>query len=135
MIPKVVLDTNILISAIIFGGKPRDILQLVLHKRIIAVTSPSLITELGEVLIKKFDFLPERVQLIVKKLKRNFKVVNPSVGIHILKDEPDNRVLEAAIESNCDYIITGDKELLKLRLYKNIRIVNADKFVNTFGAF
>ena len=86
MIPKVVLDTNILISAIIFGGKPRDILQLVLHKRIIAVTSPSLITELGEVLIKKFDFLPERVQLIVKKLKRNFKVVNPSVGIHILKD-------------------------------------------------
>ena len=54
--PKVVLDTNLLISALVFGGKPKQVYNLVLEKQIIGITSPILLAELTEVLTKKFNF-------------------------------------------------------------------------------
>jgi predicted nucleic acid-binding protein len=46
-----------------------------------------------------------------------------------LKDEPDNRVLECAVEGLCEYIVTGDKALLALNMYQNVRIVTVETFL------
>src|SRR3989344_5499164 len=128
--PKVVIDTNILVSALIYGGKPQQIVDLVFDKRIFAVASPILLAELTETLIKKFKFDSIRIKQLEKITRKNLQVVHPNKTIQILIDEDDNRVLEAADEGNCDYIVTGDNDLLILGKYKNIKIVTADEFLS-----
>lgn len=126
---KVVLDTNILISAIAFGGKPEGVLNLVLDEKIIAVTSPILLAEFQEVYKKNFPLKFVDFELTLERIEEIFKMVKPKRSLKIVRDEDDNRVLEAAFEGNCDFIITGDKDLLDLKKYKNIKIMKADEFL------
>lgn len=126
---RVVLDTNILISAILFGGKPRDVLSYIIKKEITGVASPVLLAELREVLIKKFKYPPRNLGFIEKKVRDNFIVVNPAIEIHVLKDEDDNRILEAAVTGDCQYIITGDKGFLIKKKYKKIHILTPHQFL------
>ena len=128
-LPKVILDTNILISAVGFGGKPREILNLALKNQIRAFTSPTLLAELEDVIHKKFPILSDDFTRLTRQIKKKFKTARPKKTIKVLKDTDDNRVLEAAIEGNCDYIITGDSELLDLKVYRKIKIVTPDQFL------
>lgn len=127
---KIVLDTNILISAFIFGGKPRQILSLVLEEKIQAFTSPVLIAEFFDVVNKKFDLSDEELFLTKSQIENKFIIVQPEKTINIVRDDDDNRVLEAALEGKCSYIITGDRDLLDLKIYKNIKIVTPDTFLS-----
>lgn len=128
--PRIVPDTNILISAVLFGGKPREILNQIRQRKIIGVSTPVLLAELSDVLSKKFKFRQERIKFYLRKLNLILHIVHPTKAIHVLKDEPDNRVLEVAIAGKCDFIITGDKELLKLGKYKKVKIMASDKFLS-----
>jgi len=128
---RIVLDTNIIISALLFGGKPREILKLVISKRLIAITSPPLLAELLDVLAKKFSFPKKALKLVEAKLKKSFKIVYPIKIINVLHS-PDDRVLEATVEGNCDYIITGEKELLELAIFQDMTIIDAYQFLNLF---
>ena len=123
---RVVLDTNILISSLIFGGKPREILSLVIDRKIVFVSSNILLSELFEILSKKFDFSSSKIKFLEKKLRKIIFLVYPKKRTDVLKDDDDNRVLEAAEEGACSCIVTGDKQLLELKKYKKIRIVTAD---------
>lgn len=127
--PKVVLDTNLIISALIFGGKPQQVYNLVLEKQIIGITSSILLAELTEVLTKKFNFELIRVEQLEKIIKKHFKMVNPKQTIKILQDIDDNRVLEAAITGKCSYILTGDSDLLTLKTFRQIKILTPDDFL------
>lgn len=129
---KVVLDTNILISSLIYGQKPQQIENLILDKIVIGITSLSLLAELTDVLTKKFHFSEFRIKQTEKKIRNNFILVRPESTVKILKDDSDNRVLEAAIEGKCQYIITGDKELLSLGAFKGIKIVKVAEFLDIF---
>jgi len=132
---KIVIDTNIIISGIGFGGKPREILQLILDNGVKAVTSQILQAELEDVIAKKFPKLSANFELINKKLRQKFRVVRPKDTINVLKADPDdNKVLEAAVSGNCKYIVTGDRELLKLGVFQNIQIVTAEQFLS-IGVF
>ncbi|HVF69360.1 MAG TPA: putative toxin-antitoxin system toxin component, PIN family [Xanthomonadales bacterium] len=126
---KIVLDTNIIISAIGFGGKPRQILLLVLDNKVKGVTSNILLAELDEVINKKFPALEPDLERITKKIKKRFIFVHPTETMNIQKDKDDNRVLEAAVEGKCNYIITGDKELLELAAYQKIKILTSGEFL------
>lgn len=126
---RIVLDTNILISAIGFGGKPRHILRLILDKQLTAVTSAVLLAELEDVITKKFPTLEKAFPRISKQIRKRFHIVKPKKTIRALTDEPDNRVLEAAVTGRCTYLVTGDKELLNLGIYKNIKIVSPEVFL------
>ncbi len=127
---KVVLDTNILISAIAFGGKPEEVLNLVLDEKIIAVTSPILLAEFQEVYNKNFPLKFVDFELTLERIEEIFKMVKPKRSLKIVRDEDDNRVLEAAVEGFCKFIITGDKDLLDLENYQNIKIVTAEQFLS-----
>jgi putative PIN family toxin of toxin-antitoxin system len=127
---KVILDTNIIISGIGFGGKPRQILHLILDNKIKAVTSPILLAELEDVIEKKFPKLAYSFELSNKQIKGKFKIVKPKKSLLTARDDDDNRVLEAAIEGECSYIITGDRDLLDLATFKNIKIVTPDVFLS-----
>lgn len=127
---RVVADTNILISALGFGGKPRQILNLILEGQIKAVTSPILLAELEDVIVKKFPKLESSLGRVNKQIRKNFKVIKPKISLRLVKDEPDNRVIEAAVEGDCDYIVTGDRELLELKRYKKTKVVTAQEFLS-----
>lgn len=126
---RVVLDTNILVSGTIFAGKPRKIILLALEGKVKSIISPVLLSELNEVLSKKFKIHPRDIDVLGRQLKKHFTFVHPRKVFNILKDEPDNRVLEAAVEGDSNYIVTGDKELLNLAEFKGIKIVTASQFL------
>ncbi len=127
--PRVVLDTNILISALVYGGKPEQVYNLVLEKQVVAVISNILLSELTEILVKKFHFDQPRIEQLERIIKQHFKVVYPNNNISILRDDDDNRVLEAAGEGLCHYIITGDKALLALKSFEKIKILTPQEFL------
>jgi putative PIN family toxin of toxin-antitoxin system len=129
---RVVLDTNVIISSLLFGGSPRKLFQLVLKRRIVAVSSGFLLTELFETLTQKFAYPSEQLRLFERKIKKYFLIVRPKTQLHVVKDMPDNRVLEAAVEGECDYIVTGDKELLSLGVFRSILIVTIAQFLPNF---
>jgi len=124
----VLLDTNIIVSALLFGGKPRTVFQLVLRKEIDAVISRQLIAELLDVLAGKFRFPQKTLILLERKILKRFRAILPLTRIDLLKD-PDDRVLEAALEGRCKYIVTGDRELLALQSFQGIAIVTAEQFL------
>ncbi|MBI5358673.1 putative toxin-antitoxin system toxin component, PIN family [Candidatus Amesbacteria bacterium] len=127
---RVVLDTNVLISAIVFGGKSRSVLKLLLKDKIVGVTSGVLLAELSEVIHKKFPFKKSDLEYIEEQIRTDFELVNPRIEIKIARDDDDNRVLEAAVEGDCEYIVTGDEDLLIFKKYKTIKIMTPAEFLN-----
>lgn len=132
---RVLVDTNVLISALVYGGKPQDLFELVIIRRITGITSLVLLVELVETLTRKFNFSSEKVYQIEKKIRKSFKFVRPTKTLDVVRDEDDNRVLEAAVEGDCDFIITGDRDLLELSKYKKIKIVTPAQFLTELENF
>jgi putative PIN family toxin of toxin-antitoxin system len=133
---RVVLDTNVLISAVLFGGKPRQILEKAIRGEIRLCISEPILDELKGVLQRpKFDYSPEMIQVILKELAGVSDFVNASKTMDVVLEDPeDNRILECAVEAEANYIVTGDSHLLKLSRYQNIEIVNAVAFLETLSS-
>jgi len=133
---RVVLDTNVLISAILFGGKPRQILEKAIRGEIRLCISEPILEELKGVLRRsKFDYSPEMIQIILTELTGIAYLVNPSKTIRVVLEDPeDNRILECAVEAEANCIITGDSHLLKLIRYQNIEILNPLGFLEKLSS-
>ncbi len=128
---KIVLDTNIIISALTFGGKPQIIYELVtLGKMFEAYSSMNALRELLRVLKKKFKYSPEQLQLVECSIRENFIFISPDkVPEIILADPSDNEFLAIADLAQADFIISGDRHLLTLKKYKKIEIISPTKFL------
>ena len=127
--PKVVLDSNVIISGLNFKGNPREILNLVLLKQVELYVSPFILKEVAEVLERKFDWDEGRIKGATEGLKA--VIIKPERRISIIKqDEDDNRILECAIEGKAQYIISGDEHhLLPLNAYQGIKILSPAEFL------
>jgi uncharacterized protein len=128
---KVVADTNILVSALIFpGGPPEGFYRLALEGRITLVTSPPLLAELGRVLTEKFGWQGERTEEALEQLIRLAEIVHPDQVITDIEADPaDNRVLEAAATGNVTAIVSGDQHLLALGVWRGVPIQTPAVFV------
>lgn len=131
VLTKVVLDTNILISAIVFGGKPRKVLESVIKGHIQLVLTEKIIEEMREVLDgKKFQSPKEITDLIIHELEALAEIVKPKHKITVIEKDPeDNKVLECAHESQADYIVSGDVFLLELEIFEGSKIVIAEEIL------
>lgn len=127
---KIVLDTNIIVSALIFGGNSKKIIEKLIQRQFKAYTSPQLISELIDILIKKFHFSDKMITLLEAQIITLFTIVYPDKEISVVRDTDDNRVLEVAIESASKIIVTGDKDLLDLQKYENITILSPKDFLS-----
>lgn len=121
---RVVCDTNVLISGILFGGKPRDLLRLTSSGKITNFTSPALLKELEDVLQRpKFGLNEEKVYGIIRLFRETFSIIMPETELSVITDDPDdNRVLEAASAADAEAIISGDGHLLDLAEWNEIPI-------------
>lgn len=127
---RIVVDTNVLISAYIFQGLPAEVLNATSTRFVKGCISPTLIEELLGTLKNKFHQSDDVLNHYGKRLNKGFSVVHPEITLHVLQDEPDNRLLEAAIAGRCSFIITGDKKLLALGSYEETRIVTPRQFLD-----
>ena len=119
---RVVFDSNVYISALLFDGPPRQILALAEKHKVILIASDDIINETAKKLREKFSWPDHRVQQFVRQVSRLAELYNPKVKLSVVGDEPDNRVLECAVAGKAHLIITGDNHLLKLKSYENIPI-------------
>lgn len=127
---KAVIDTNVFLSGLFFGGEPKKVLDLCLQRKIIGITSKEILSELEEKLLGKFEFPPDKTGEFLTLIIKEFAVVEPKEKIDIVEDKKDNKIIEAAMESKADYIVSGDKHLLKIEEYKNIKIVKPKDFLD-----
>ena len=132
---RIVLDTNVLISVILFGGKPRRILESVISGSIDCSLSVVILGELRDVLGRdKFGFSPEACFRIVEELHAVCDIVSPSTRIDIIRSDPDdNRILECALEAQANFIVSGDPYLLKLGEFRNIKILSPADYLAKLG--
>lgn len=129
---KIVLDTNVVISGLLFpGGVPDRIVRAVFSGRLKNATSPDLMTEIKRILEKKFNLSLERVQDLMGLLKDVSEIVYPTERIDSIRsDESDNRILECAVTAQVDVIVSGDtRHVLPLRSYQGISILSPAAFV------
>ena len=131
---KIVLDTNVLISAILFGGKPRSIYELILEGHYKIGISQGIISEFISVLTRpKFDYPRQWLELTVSEIKAIAEVVVPSRRVFAISEDPDdNQIIECALEFGAKYIISGDKHPLKLGEYQGVRILDPATFFELF---
>jgi putative PIN family toxin of toxin-antitoxin system len=133
---RIVLDTNVLISAILFGGAPRRVLELVISGVVDCTLSPVILDELKDVLQRpKFGFAPDLCLHIIEELYGACDIISPSVSVDVIRADPDdNRILECAVEAEAHFIVSGDAHLLDLGTFETIRIVSPADYLKAFEA-
>lgn len=128
---RVVADTNVFLSALLFGGLPGAFLDLALHGKFALVTSKALLDELDEKLRGKFAIPDGDARLIRAKLEGHAAVIEPGIELHAVADDPDdNRVLECALAGKAEFIVSGDRHLLRMVSYEGIAIVSIRQFLD-----
>jgi len=115
-----------------FSGYPAEVLSLVFAELIEGVISEKISEEVIGVLSEKFFLSQDRLDKIEKILRRDFLYVLPTKRFNIVRDPDDNKIIETAIEGECEYIITGDKDLLVLKKYERVKIITAREFLSKF---
>lgn len=140
---RVVVDTNVLISGL-FGIKDSPSSQILLGirtQKIILVTSPAILEEIGDIInrerIVKLTKMStnERVDFMDKLIERSDVTTGKQLSQIVGRDIKDDKFLACAVEAKADYIITGDRDLLVLEEYEGIKIVTPREFLEVNGLF
>ena len=134
---RVVLDTNVIISALNFPGNERLVLELALRGRFEFYLSRFILEEASGVLVRKFGWDEERTAQAIRVIGNAAIVIEPLVIEPLRLPEviegghADNRVLECAVAARADYLVTGDRRhLLPIGEHQGTRIVNAPRFLS-----
>lgn len=119
---RVVFDSNVYTSALIFGGPPRQVLELARRQEVVLVASNAIISETAKKLREKFSWPEHRVRQFVRATAKLAELHDSTRQISVVPDEPDNRVLECAVAGQAHIVISGDNHLLRLKSYENVPI-------------
>lgn len=127
---RVAFDTNIYVSALALpGGNAEDAYLEAVHGTFELFTSVSILTETARVLQTKFDWAEDKAREAVQEISQVATVLRPRLTLHILKDEPDNRILECAMAAQAEYLVTGDCHLLALEHHAGITMISLANFL------
>jgi len=138
---RAVVDTNVLISGL-FGIKDSpssQILKAIRTQKIILVTSPMILEEVGDVVnreriveLTKMS-LDERVDFIDKLVERSDVTAGKQLAGQVGRDRKDDKFIACAVEAKANYLITGDEDLLVLEEYEGTRIVTPREFLRVLN--
>jgi len=131
---KVVFDTNVLISSTLWQGSVSQKLLFKLIKENIKIySSKEILLEYQKILKRDFNYSDKEISEIMDKILIFVTLVEPKEKVRIVKDDPeDDKIIETAIASFSDYILTYDKHLLKLKKFKNVKIIKPEKLISFF---
>ena len=128
---RIVCDTNVLVSGVLFGGHARRILTLAAQGRLVNFISPDILREAHEVLLRpKFSLNFDQVHSVITLFRDTFELVFPVNKVTaVLADPADDIILEAAVEASARFIVSGDGHLLELAEWEGIRMISPAVFV------
>ncbi len=126
---RVVLDTNVLVSAIICDGKPRELLRRGIENQFSIVISDPILRELARVLRRpKFKTSPREVRRITLAVLRTAEIVSLETKLKVVAEDPkDDMVIETAIDGHADIVVSGDNHLLELGNFRGIRMLTVEQ--------
>ncbi|HSG28093.1 MAG TPA: putative toxin-antitoxin system toxin component, PIN family [Candidatus Krumholzibacterium sp.] len=131
---RVVFDSNILIAALLFpGGRADAAVSKILGGVDDLVISRAIIQEVLSVLASKFSRDKEELSRAAVVLGEMGEIVAPSRRLSVFRDEPDNRILECAVEGKAQAIVTGDKSMLAIGEYEGIRLISLAEYLDKPG--
>ena len=130
---RAVLDTNVLVSAVISDGKSRELLTRGIANQFSIVTSDLIVKELIRVLKRpKFKTSEDEIDRIVRALITSAEIVIVKSKLEVVKQDPkDNIIVETAYDGNADIIVSGDRHLLELKTFKRIKIMTIEEMLKS----
>lgn len=126
--PRVVIDTNIFVSGILYGGNAERVLRLFGSGSIEIVISPEILAEIL-LTLKKFDVPEADLDELSDLIQTKARKVNPKERIRLSRDPRDNMLLEASVAGQADYLVTGDNDLLVLGWHGRTHILTPREFL------
>lgn len=130
---KIVVDTNVLISGIFFGGFPRKILMSVIDRQFTACATVEIVDEYQEIVQEMIDRKEGHINKnIVAPLIKIMEIIEPVSNVKICRDPDDDKFISCAKDAHARYVVSGDKDLLVLKQYDNIQIVTAKLFCGKY---
>jgi hypothetical protein len=133
--PRVILDTNVLVSALLFEGRLAPLVDLWKKQTFIFLLTPSILDEYLRVLAyPKFQLSEEEIKIILaEELSPYVELIKErKIKVPVLSDSDDEIFLAAACLGNADYLVTGDKVLLQLKRLKQCEILKPSEFLEEF---
>lgn len=131
---RIVIDTNVITSAIFFGGKPLNLLHLITSNEVEAVYSKEIADEYTKILERihqKYPALNKGIDFDV--LLKQMECVECVSNVKVCRDPDDDKFIQCALDGNCIFIVSGDKDLLTLEEYEGIKILTVNQFLESFN--
>jgi len=134
---KIVTDTNIFISSFFFGGNPRRIMERIINGDDKLFICEEILHETASVMARsKFNVSAEYITRFIRSIKDvAHHIVITGIVQQVCRDSEDDKILECALLSNADCIITGDNDLLTLKEFREIKILTANEYLNWVSRF
>jgi putative PIN family toxin of toxin-antitoxin system len=130
---KIVVDTNVLISGVFFGGYPRKILSAIVTGRLAAVATAEIVDEYEEIVQEMIDRKQGHINRnLLAPLIQAMEMIEPVTHVELSRDPDDDKFLGCAKDARALYIVSGDKDLLVLKQFENIQIVTAREFCEKY---
>ena len=132
---RVVFDSNIFISALaIPGSQAEKAILRILSGHDTLLISQKILDETLSTLANKFSRDIEALSRVAVNLTEMSEMITPRKKLKVLKDDPDNRILECALEGDADFVVTGDKEMLRQKHYGGVRIITLREYLDMPGS-
>ncbi len=123
-LPRITLDTNVFVSALISEGTSRQVLDLARSGVVTLILSPFILEETADVLRAKMGWDEGRIRTALEMIKGFSTLVLPEKNLSVVKeDAQDNRIVECAVCGRAAFLVSGDKHILSLKEYQGIRFV------------
>ena len=121
---RIVFDTNVYISAALFGRRAEIVMKLASAGQVHLITSEVILAELSRKLLGKLAWSDDQTQLFAEMIRDLAEIVDPDITLDVVPDdEDDNRIVECAVVGQAELIVTFDKDLLRLKAYETIGII------------
>lgn len=128
---KIVLDTNVLISGIFWGGKPYTIIEIWLNHEIQLFATKKIINEYF-VVLDRIDKSRKSAKKWQKYILENIHIVEAKSSIKLSRDPDDDKFLNCAVSANATYLVSGDNDLLELKQIGKTKIITPSALINAY---
>ena len=128
---SIVIDTNVMASAVFFGGQPYRLLHYIMEGQVDVVASEEIVDEYEEIFLRlKHKYPSIRTRIPLNDILARFEIIRVTSDIHVSRDPDDDKFISCAVDGKCLYIVSGDSDLLSIGNYGNVEILTVVDFLN-----
>ncbi len=130
---RIVVDTNVAISGLFFGGNPRRIVESIADGQIDAYATAEIMDEYMGIVDSMIERKQGKLnQSILSPFFSSMNIIESGTRIEVCRDPDDDKFIECAVDSKSIYIVSGDKDLLDIGKYGDVEIITAKEFCEKY---